>query len=171
MTKQNWPDAYGRAWVDGGPDRVVLLFPGATTHRETPFDDPMRRRQDMRENWQGGAAGVQLRTSGSRRKVRAVRNDAATAGCQARFAAKVTGARVEIDRRFGLRVRDEQATLQCTALEEWRHNRESRGSRVRTIPSALDAGMLPPAVEAAFSRMAENRLSGAMMKREPDLSG
>ena len=46
---QDWLDEYGRAWVDGDPDRVVVLFSGTATYRETPFDKPMRGRREISE--------------------------------------------------------------------------------------------------------------------------
>ena len=56
---QNWLNEYGRAWVDGDPDRVVTLFSNTATYRETPFDEPMRGRREIREYWQNGAADAQ----------------------------------------------------------------------------------------------------------------
>ncbi len=121
---QEWLDAYGRAWVDGDPDQVVVLFSDTATYREVPFDDPMRGRQEIREYWQSGAADAQENVEFAS-QVWAVRNDTAIAGWQARFTEKATGARVELDGTFRLVFSVEQGALQCTILEEWWHSRES----------------------------------------------
>ena len=48
---QDWLDAYVRAWVDGDSNRAVALFSDTATYRETPFDDPMRGRQQIQDYW------------------------------------------------------------------------------------------------------------------------
>ena len=55
---QDWLDEYGRAWVDGDPDRAVALFSDTATYREVPFDDPMRGRHAIREYWRENAAST-----------------------------------------------------------------------------------------------------------------
>ena len=56
---QDWLDGYGRAWVDGDPDRAVALFSDTATYRETPFDDPMRGRRAIWEYWRKNAGDAQ----------------------------------------------------------------------------------------------------------------
>ena len=121
---QNWLDAYGRAWVDGDPDQLVTLFSDNATYRETPFDDPMRGRLEIREYWRKGAAEAQENVEFTS-QVWAVKNDTAIAGWQARFNRKASGARVELDGTFRLVFASEQGIFQCTALEEWWHRKES----------------------------------------------
>jgi len=121
---QNWLDEYGRAWIYGNPDHVVSLFSDTATYRETPFDEPMRGRHEIREYWQDGAAEAQEDVEFAS-QVWAVRNDTAIAGWQARFARKASGARVELEGVFRLVFSKEQGTLECTTLEEWSHSRES----------------------------------------------
>ena len=121
---QDWLDAYGRAWVDGDPDQIVALFSDTAVYRETPFDDPMRGRQEIREYWQNGAADA-LENIEFASQVWAVRNDTAIAGWQARLTEKATGARVELDGTFRLVFSGEHDALQCTIFEEWWHSRES----------------------------------------------
>ena len=121
---QDWLDEYGRAWVDGDPDRVVVLFSDTATYRETPFDKPMRGRREIREYWQEGAADAQENVE-FMSQVWAVVDDTAIAGWQARFTEKASGVRVELDGTFRLVFSSEQGALQCTILEEWWHSRKS----------------------------------------------
>ena len=121
---QKWLDEYGRAWVNGDPDHVVMLFSETATYRETPFDDPMEGRLEIREYWQNGAADSQENVEFTS-QVWAVNNDTAVAGWQARLTEKASGERVELDGTFRLVFSREQGTLQCTVLEEWWHSKES----------------------------------------------
>ena len=121
---QNWLDDYGRAWVNGDPDHVVTLFTDDATYRETPFDDPMTGRDEIRHYWQTNAADAQENVEFTS-QVWAVKDDTAIAGWQAKFTEKATGNRVELDGVFRLVFSDEQGTLRCTSLEEWWHSRES----------------------------------------------
>lgn len=127
MTKQdvqNWLDEYGRAWVDGDPGRVVMLFSDTATYRETPFDKPMRGRREIRDYWQEGAADAQENVEFVS-QVWVVENDTAIAGWQAHFTEKASGVRVELDGTFRLVFSSEQGAFQCTILEEWWHSRRS----------------------------------------------
>ena len=121
---QDWLDVYGRAWVDGDPDRVAALFSETATYRESPFEDPMKGRHAIRDYWQRNAADAQENVEFSS-QVWAVKNDTAIAGWQARFTRKASGARVELDGIFRLAFSVEQGTFQCAVLEEWWHRRES----------------------------------------------
>ncbi|MYB10904.1 MAG: nuclear transport factor 2 family protein [Acidimicrobiia bacterium] len=121
---QDWLDEYGRAWINGDPDYVVTLFSDTATYRETPFDDPMRGQDEIREYWQDGAAEAQEDVEFAS-QVWAVNNDTAIAGWQARLTRKASGVRVELDGVFRLVFSEERGTLQCTALEEWWHSKEA----------------------------------------------
>ena len=121
---QDWLDEYGRAWVDGDPDRAASLFSDTAIYRETPFDDSMRGRRAIREYWRKNAADGQEDVEFAS-QVWAVTNDTAIAGWQAHFARKASGARVELDGTFRLVFSGEPGAFQCTVLEEWWHRRES----------------------------------------------
>ena len=121
---QDWLNAYGRAWIDGDPERAVALFSDTATYRETPFDDPMRGRHQIRKYWQKNAADGQEDVEFAS-QVWAVGKDTAIAGWQARFTNKASGTRVELDGTFRLVFSREQGAFQCTILEEWWHSKES----------------------------------------------
>lgn len=121
---QRWLDEYGRAWVDGDPDQAVALFTDAAVYRETPFDDPMRGRREIRKYWQEGAADAQEDVEFSA-QVWAVVDQTAIAGWQATFTRNGSGARVELDGTFRLTFVVERGALRCSRLEEWWHHRES----------------------------------------------
>ncbi|MXY97622.1 MAG: nuclear transport factor 2 family protein [Gemmatimonadetes bacterium] len=126
MTEQdvrNWLDEYGRAWVDSDPDQVVTLFAETATYRETPFDEPMRGRHEIRAYWQKYAVETHEDIE-FESQVWAVRNDTAIAGWQARYTLQATGARVSLDGTFRLVFSSETGALQCTVLEEWWHRKE-----------------------------------------------
>ena len=121
---QNWLDEYGSAWVNGDPDQVVTLFSDTATYRETPFDDPMRGRDEIREYWQTNAADAQENVEFAS-QVWAVNDDTAIAAWQSRFTQKASGVRVALDGTFRLVFANEQGTIRCTILEEWWHSKES----------------------------------------------
>ena len=121
---RDWLEAYGRAWVDGDPERAAALFADTATYRETPFDEPMRGRREIRDYWQKNAANAQENVEFAA-QVWAIDNDTAIAGWQARFTEKASGAQVELDGTFRLVFSGEPGALQCTALEEWWHRKES----------------------------------------------
>ena len=121
---QDWLDEYGRAWVNGDPDHVVRLFSDTATYRETPFDEPMRGRHEIREYWQNGAAYAQEDVEFIS-QVWAVKNDSAIAGWQARFTRRPSGARVELDGTFRLVFSNDRGSFRCRILEEWWHRKES----------------------------------------------
>ena len=120
---QDWLDEYGRAWVNGDPDRVVALFSDTATYRKTPFDEPMRGQHAIREYWQKGAADAQEDVEFAS-QVWAVTNNTAIAGWQARLTEKASGTRFELDGTFRLVFSSEQGAFQCILLEEWWHSRE-----------------------------------------------
>ena len=121
---QRWLDEYGRAWVNGDPDQAVALFTDTAVYRETPFDEPMRGRREIRKYWQDGAADAQENVEFSA-QVWAVADETAIAGWQANFTRKASGVRVELDGTFRLGFVTERGALRCARLEEWWHHRES----------------------------------------------
>ena len=121
---QDWLNAYGAAWIEGDPDAIVVLFTPAATYRETPFDEVMSGRDEIRAYWQEGAADGQqdLRFSS---QVWAVSDRTAVAGWQAGFTRRKTGAKVDLDGTFRLEFDVQDGNLLCSRLEEWWHRKES----------------------------------------------
>ena len=52
-TFEGWLDAYGRAWETGDPEAAAELFSDDAAYHETPFDEPMRGREEIIEYWSG----------------------------------------------------------------------------------------------------------------------
>ena len=48
---KSWLDAYGRAWETKDPEAAAGLFTEDATYHETPFDEPMRGREEIVEYW------------------------------------------------------------------------------------------------------------------------
>ena len=121
---QRWLAEYGRAWVDGDPDRVITLFTDTAVYRVTPFANPMKGRRAIRKYWQEGAADAQENVVFSA-QVWAVVDEIAIAGWQASFTRKASGVRVELDGTFRLAFAAERGALRCTRLEEWWHHKDT----------------------------------------------
>jgi uncharacterized protein (TIGR02246 family) len=121
---QRWLNRYGAAWETGDPDAAAALFSDDASYRETPFDEPMVGKAEIRRYWQEGAADAQTDVTFSA-QVWAVDGDLAIAGWQARFTRKPSGARVELDGVFRLVFARAPDGARCSGLEEWWHRRES----------------------------------------------
>ena len=60
---KSWLDAYGRGWETRDPEAVIKLFTEDATYQETPFSEPMRGRQAIREYWAEKVARSQEQVS------------------------------------------------------------------------------------------------------------
>jgi uncharacterized protein (TIGR02246 family) len=47
----DWLDAYERAWETRDPEAAANLFTANATYQETPFEDPVRGREGIRDYW------------------------------------------------------------------------------------------------------------------------
>jgi uncharacterized protein (TIGR02246 family) len=47
----NWLDAYKRAWETRDPEAAADLFTADATYLETPFEEPTRGREGIRNYW------------------------------------------------------------------------------------------------------------------------
>ncbi len=121
---QRWLDEYGVAWINGDPEQAATLFTDNALYRETPFDDPMKGRDEIIQYWQEGAADAQEDVEFSS-KVWAAAGDRAVAGWQASFTRKASRTRVELDGTFRLDFSTDEDVLLCRNLEEWWHRREA----------------------------------------------
>jgi ketosteroid isomerase-like protein len=118
-TLQAWLDAYGRAWEEMDPDAGAGLFAEDATYRETPFDEPMRGREAIREYWRGVPQAQ--RDIRFEHEVLAADGDRAIAWWRARFRRVRTGDVVTLDGIFVLAF-DEDG--RCSSLREWWVRRE-----------------------------------------------
>jgi hypothetical protein len=50
-----WLEAYGKAWESQDPDAAAAIFAPVATYQETPFDEPMRGREAIRQYWTTGS--------------------------------------------------------------------------------------------------------------------
>ena len=121
---QKWLNEYGQAWTQGSPDAVAKLFHDNATYQETPFDEPMQGKQQIRAYWQDGASDAQEAVSFSS-EVWSVSDNEAFAGWTASFQRVASGVWVELDGIFKLRFVKEKADLECLELREWWHRREN----------------------------------------------
>ncbi len=121
---QIWLDAYGKAWIEGDPDKLVTLFTDDALYQETPFDEPMVGKEAIRAYWQEGAADAQEDVSFSS-KVWALDDMYAVAHWQARFTRIPSGTRVDLDGTFKLLFSITLDGLKCRELREWWHRQES----------------------------------------------
>jgi ketosteroid isomerase-like protein len=117
---QKWLDEYGRAWTGGNADAAVALFRADATYQETPFDEPMKGRDEIRAYWQ--SATDEQKNVSFKSKVWAVAGNEAYAWWHATF--KRAGEDVELDGVFRLVFAAEGGHLACTALQEWWHARD-----------------------------------------------
>ncbi|MFP7672830.1 nuclear transport factor 2 family protein [Marivita sp. S0852] len=120
---QDWLDQYGQAWVEGDPQQIVGLFTNDATYQETPFVEAMVGHAAIKKYWQEGASDAQEDVEFTS-KVWAVDGDTAVAGWEAKFTRKASGARVELNGAFRLKLRKYSERLLCESLEEWWHRRE-----------------------------------------------
>ena len=116
---QAWLDAYGRAWEQMDPDAAAALFADDATYQETPFDQPMRGREAIREYWRGVPEAQ--RDIRFEHEVLAADGDRGIAWWRARFLRVPTSADVTLDGIFVLAF-DEDG--RCSSLREWWVRRE-----------------------------------------------
>ena len=121
---QRWLDEYGVAWINGDPEQAAALFTDNALYRETPFDDPMKGRDEIIQYWQEGAADAQEDVEFSS-KVWAAVGYQAVAGWQASFTRKASRTRVELDGTFRLDFSTDEDVMLCRSLEERWHRRET----------------------------------------------
>ncbi|UWQ29052.1 MULTISPECIES: nuclear transport factor 2 family protein [unclassified Leisingera] len=122
---EDWLKAYGRAWIEGDPDEAAALFTVAAEYHETPFSEPLRGRDQIRQYWQEGAADAQEDVRFSA-QIWSIAGNTAIAGWQAAFRRKASGRLVKLDGVFRLVFSSSRNGVICNRLEEWWHRRESQ---------------------------------------------
>jgi uncharacterized protein (TIGR02246 family) len=120
---ERWLDAYGRAWETMDPDAAVALFTEDASYQETPFDDPMRGRDQIRSYWAGVPEAQ--RDIRFEHRILAVVGDRGIAHWRASFTRVPTGATVILD---GIFVLDFDREGRCGTLREWWRRREGQPS-------------------------------------------
>ena len=56
---RRWLDSYRSAWEERDPDAVIRLFAEDATYQETPFSQPMRGREAIRQYWSRAVVAYQ----------------------------------------------------------------------------------------------------------------
>jgi len=115
-----WLDAYGRAWVDGAPDKIVVLFAEGAQYFETPFDPPMVGRDAIAQYWTEGAQEGQTDVVFSA-DILAVSGDQGLAHWTASFTRVPGGQHVRLD---GVLQVSFDAAGAATVFREWWHRVE-----------------------------------------------
>ena len=115
---ENWLSRYGRAWEERDSEAAAALFTENATYRETPFAEPLRGREAVREYWADVTRSQEDIRFGS--ESLAVTGQRAIALWRSTFSRIVGGERVQLDGVFVLRFSDDGL---CCELREWWHAR------------------------------------------------
>ena len=110
-----WLEAYRLAWEARDPEAVGRLFAEGATYQETPFTEPLRGCEAIRQYWSEvvAAAQEQIRFG---YEVLAVAEDSAIAHWWASFVRVPTRGQVSLDGIFLLTF---DTAGRCRGLREW----------------------------------------------------
>ena len=114
-TMREWLESYRLAWEGRDTEAVVKLFTEDATYQETPFTQPMRGREAIREYWSRVVAGAQEQIRFGH-EVLATTEATAIAHWWASFVRVSSKTRVSLDGIFLLTF--DTAGL-CKGLREW----------------------------------------------------
>jgi ketosteroid isomerase-like protein len=114
-----WLDAYRVAWETRDPDAVVALYTEDATYQETPFDEPMRGHDAIRDYWTKEVVEAQSDIRFSSR-VLAVVGDTCLAHWHCTFRRR-SGKGAELD---GVFLFDLAGDGRCRTFREWWHYRD-----------------------------------------------
>ena len=120
-TLDEWLWNYGRAWVEQDPDALVALFAADSSYQRTPFEEPMRGHEAIRNYWIEGAQRSQSDIS-FRHQCLSTEGGVGIAHWQATFTRTSTGARVSVD---GVLTVQFDQDGRCIEFREWWHRDES----------------------------------------------
>jgi uncharacterized protein (TIGR02246 family) len=56
---RSWLEGYRSAWEERDPEAVISLFAEDATYQETPFSQPMRGRESIRQYWSRAVVSYQ----------------------------------------------------------------------------------------------------------------
>lgn len=110
-----WLDAYGRAWETRDPAAVVELFSEDATYQETPFSEPMRGRDAIRQYWVNSVENSQEQIR-FESEILAIVGEVGIARWRASFVRVASGKGVRLDGIFLLTFNAEGV---CLKLQEW----------------------------------------------------
>lgn len=122
MTKsklERWLEAYGHAWETRDPDAAASLFTHDALYYETPFGEPARGRDGVREYW-ARATKIHKDVRFSY-EVLSVSDDRGIAWWSAEYTRTTTGVQATLD---GILVLSFDENGLCRELREWWHRTE-----------------------------------------------
>jgi hypothetical protein len=117
-----WLEGYGRAWKNRDSEALVKLFSDNATYQETPFTEPLRGREAIREYWLLKVVRSQEQIQFGAEAL-AMIGSTGIAHWWAAFTRATTKARVKLDGVFLLKF---GADGLCAELREWWVKQEAR---------------------------------------------
>lgn len=115
---EKWLAAYGAAWQARDPDAAAALFAPDSIYLDTPYSEPFRGPDGVREYWAGVTADQREVDFESR--ALGVIGQTGVAEWSCRFKLAASDNRVELNGVFLLEF---DASGLCTSLREWWHAR------------------------------------------------
>lgn len=119
-TFESWLEGYKRAWETRDPQAAADLFTEDALYHETPFGEPARGREGIREYWtenpQRSQEDVRFAYG-----VLAVEGERGIAHWTSNFTKLPSGDRVALDGIFVIKL---DAAGRCTELREWWHEKK-----------------------------------------------
>jgi ketosteroid isomerase-like protein len=115
-TFESWLDAYKRAWETRDPEAAASLFTANATYQETPFEDPVRGREGIRDYWWDVTRyqeGIEFSY-----EVLATTEAGGIAHWRSGFTRLTSNSAVELDGIFLMKF---DADDKCTEFREWWH--------------------------------------------------
>jgi uncharacterized protein (TIGR02246 family) len=112
----DWLDAYKRAWETRDPEAAANLFTENAAYHETPFEDPVRGREGIRNYWSDATRyqeGIEFTS-----EVLATTETSGIAHWHCAFTRLTSDSVVELDGIFLVKL---DADGECTEFCEWWH--------------------------------------------------
>jgi ketosteroid isomerase-like protein len=118
-----WLDAYGEAWESRDADKAAVLFSEDSTYRVTPYEEPHRGPEGVRQYWAGVTENQ--RNVDFQHRALAVSGNTGIAHWSANFDVAPDGPHIELDGVFVLDFDDDG---KCRRLREWWHLRSEESA-------------------------------------------
>ena len=113
---ESWLDAYKRAWETRDPEAAADIFTMDATYHETPFEEPVRGREGIRNYWSDATRyqeGIEFSY-----EILAITETSGIAHWRSGFTRLTSNSAVELDGIFLVRL---DADGKCTEFREWWH--------------------------------------------------